>query len=191
MTTATAHGNGRTPWRIAAWGGAAALWLLPAVAMQFTDEVTWTAFDFILFGAMLGSAAGAFELLIRMSGSLFYRTAAAIAMGGAFLLTWVNLAVGIIGDEGNPANLMYGGVLAAGVLGAVMTRFRAKGMAHTLFAMAATQFLIGAVALAADLGAGGPIWPRDVLGLTGFFVVLWLVAGFLFRNAAEDEAAAA
>jgi hypothetical protein len=190
MTTGTAYRSGRTPWRIAAWGGAAALWLLPAVAMQFTDEVTWTAFDFLLFGAMLASAGGAFELLIRMSGNLSYRFAAAVAMGGAFLLTWVNLAVGIIGDEGNPANLMYGAVLAVGVLGAVMTRFKASGMARTLFAMTATQFLVGVIALAGDLGAGGPIWPRDVLGLTGFFVVLWLVAGFLFRNAAQDVAAA-
>jgi hypothetical protein len=42
----------------------------------------------------------------------------------AFILIWMNLAVGIIGSEDNPANLMYGGVLAVAIVGAFMVRFR-------------------------------------------------------------------
>ena len=34
-------------WRIAAWGLAGLILLLPLVAMQFTDEVEWTASDFV------------------------------------------------------------------------------------------------------------------------------------------------
>ena len=34
----------------------------------------------------------------------------------AFLLIWINLAVGIIGSEDNPANLMYGAVLLLGLV---------------------------------------------------------------------------
>lgn len=42
----------------------------------------------------------------------------------------MNGAVGIVGSEDNPANLMYGGVLAVGIVGAVIARFRAEGMAR-------------------------------------------------------------
>lgn len=39
-------------WRIASWS-AAALLLLPLVAQPFTDEVNWTAADFVVFGGVL------------------------------------------------------------------------------------------------------------------------------------------
>lgn len=39
---ASTAGTGRhNPWRIVGWGTAAALLLLPLVAMQFTSEVNW------------------------------------------------------------------------------------------------------------------------------------------------------
>jgi hypothetical protein len=46
----------------------------------------------------------------------------------------MNLAVGIIGSEDNPANLMYGGVLAVGIIGAIIARFEPHGMARALVA---------------------------------------------------------
>ena len=54
-------------------------------------------------------------------------------------------------------------------------------MTHTLFAAAAAQLLIGAIALVLDLGTDGRGWPRDVIVLTGFYTGLWAVAGTLFR----------
>lgn len=59
-----------------------------------------------------------------------------MALAAAFILIWVNLAVGIIGDEGNSANLMYVGVLAAGIIRAIITRGQPPGMARTLSVMA-------------------------------------------------------
>jgi hypothetical protein len=44
--------------RIAIWGTAAFLLLLPWVAMQFTTEVNWTLFDFLVIGVMLLAACG-------------------------------------------------------------------------------------------------------------------------------------
>jgi hypothetical protein len=85
--------------------------LLPWLAMQFTDEVAWDETDFIVFGAMLAGACGAWELAARMTGSTAYRAAVGVAVMSAFILVWMNLAVGMIGSEDNPANPMHAGPL--------------------------------------------------------------------------------
>ena len=100
---------------------------------------------------------------------------------------WVNGAVGIIGDEGNAANLMYAGVLAAALVGSAASRFRAEGMARAMFATADAQVLVGAIALAAGLGRSGPAWPMDVLVLTALFTAMWLGSALLFRKARSTE----
>ena len=172
--------------RIACWGLAAALLLTPLAAMQFTDEVQWTAFDFAVFGAMLAAAGGAMEAAVRMSGSWFYRIAAGVAVLTGFLLVWATLAVGIIGDEDEAGNLMFFGVLLIGAAGAAVARFRAEGMGRTLFAMALAQAAAGATALIAGWGATSAIWPMDILGATGVFTAAWLISAGLFRRAAVE-----
>ncbi len=106
--------GGRT--RMALWGGAACLLLLPLVAMQFTREVAWTPVDFVTFGAMLASVCGGLELAARVTMNRTCRAATGLALVTAFLLTWVNVAVGIIGSERDPANLAFG-VLLGGLPG--------------------------------------------------------------------------
>lgn len=54
----------------------------------------------------------------------------------------MNLAVGLIGNEENLANLMYIGVLAVGLIGAAIARLEPGGMARVLFAMALAQTLV-------------------------------------------------
>jgi hypothetical protein len=171
-------------WRIAAWGTAAFLLLLPLVAMQFTDEVNWDETDFVVFSAMLAVACGTFELSVRMTGNALYRAAVGVAVVAAFILVWINLAVGIIGSEDNPANLMYGGVLAVAIIGAVIGRFQPLGMAHALLATALAQASVGVIALIAGLGSKAPSFPEAIVVLTGFFAVLWLISAWLFRKAA-------
>src|SRR5919112_554087 len=109
-------------WRMGPWTIAALILLLPLVAMQFTDEVAWDETDFAVIGAMLFGACGTYELAARMTGNIAYRAGVGVAVVAAFILIWMNLAVGIIGSEDNPANLMYGGVLAVGILGALIAR---------------------------------------------------------------------
>ena len=130
------QGNG---WRAARWLGAAALLAVPAVAMRFTAEVRWTAFDFAFFAGMLAVLLLGYELIAR-NGRGAYRIAGGVALAAAFLLVWINGAVGIIGDEGNRANLMYGAVLLVVAGGAMLTRLRAAGMART---MAVASNLVG------------------------------------------------
>jgi hypothetical protein len=83
---------------------------------------------------------------------------------------------------------MYGGVLAVGIIGAIIARFQPHGMARALFATAVAQSLVAVIALAAGLGSTGPIWPLDILALTGFFVALFAGSALLFRKAARGRA---
>ena len=174
-------------WRMAPWAIAAFLLLLPLVAMQFTDEVDWDETDFIAMGALLFGACGTYELAARMTGNNAYRAAVGVAVVAAFLLIWINLAVGIIGSEDNPANLMYFGVLAVGIIGAFMARFQPHGMARALVATALAQASVGVIALIAGLGSAGENWPQVILVLNGFFAALWLLSAWLFRKAARDR----
>lgn len=88
-------GRGDTRWRIGLWGGAAALWLAPLVAMRFTREVSWTVFDFAVFGLMLVVACGAIELAVRLVRKPLWRVGALVAIVVVFLLVWAQGAVGL------------------------------------------------------------------------------------------------
>ena len=72
--------------------------LLPAVAMRFTDEVSWSAFDFLVAGGLLLVCAVTFEFFARRSGSTKSRVIAGVAIGAVLVLVWLELAVGIFGS---------------------------------------------------------------------------------------------
>jgi hypothetical protein len=162
-------------WRIAMWGGAAFLLLLPAVAMRLTSEVEWDARDFVATGIMLAAACSICELAARVSSNCAYQAAAGVAVGTAFLIVWANLAVGMIGDEGNPFNLLFGGVLAVALTGSIVARFEPSGMVGAMALTAAAQIAAGAVGLSAD--------PRGALTAMAF-AAPWLLSAWLFRKAA-------
>ena len=146
----------------------------------------WTLTDFVVAGALIFGTGLTYVLATRMAGNIAYRAAVGVALAAAFLLVWINLAVGIIGSEDNPANLMYFGVLAVGVIGASIARFRPPGMARALFATALAQALVAGIALIAGLGYpwSGPL---ELLLLNGFFVALFLGSAGLFRKAAREQ----
>jgi hypothetical protein len=162
----------------------ALLLLVPLVAMQFTHEVVWTLSDFVIAGGLLFGTGLTYVLVSRMGNNSSYRLGAAVAVVAGLLLIWINLAVGFLGSEDNPANLLFGAVLAVAGVGALVARFRPLGMARAMFAAALTQF---AVPLVAAL-----IWKPEldlgmlkVLVFNGVFVGIWAVAGWLFRRAAR------
>jgi hypothetical protein len=166
--------------------GTAFILLMPLLAMLFTDQLVWDLTDFIVAGALIFGTGLAYELVARKGGTMAYRVAVGIALAAALLLVWMNLAVGIIGSEDNPVNLMYFGVLAIGILGATIARLRPQGMARTLFATALAQALVPVIALIikkpqvtsveASMGVLG------VLGLNAFFVMMFIGSGLLFRR---------
>ncbi len=134
--------------------------------------------------------AGSLALLItRLRRSTTYRFAVALALTAPFLLVWINLAVGIIGEPDELANLMYIGVLAVEIIGALIARFRPRGMALALFATALAHAVIAVITLIDGLGfpVSGPRW---ILSFNGFFIALWLGSAWLFRIAAGEQAPA-
>jgi len=185
--TADEGGRRRRFGRIALWGIASLLVLLSLVAMQVSDGVAWDGTDVALIAIMLFGACAAYELAARASGSIAYRAAVAVALLTACCLIWITLAVGIIGAESDPANRMYGGVLAIGILGAFIVRFRPRGMAYAAAVTALAQVAVGVIALIAGLGSSGANWPGVIVVLTGSFAALWLVSAWLFRKAARER----
>lgn len=183
MTEHTGRGTGRRErrWRMLRWGGAAALLAMPWVMMQVSDQWQWRPESFLVFGAMLAGALGAYEFALRISGGTSYRLAVGLSIVAAFALVWMNLAVGIIGSEDNPANLMYAGVLAVGAIGAILARGRPGGMGHALLATALVQAVLAVVAL--TVWRHEPPGPMPILALNGAFVVMFLGAAGLFRRA--------
>ena len=189
MTIAGNSGRGiarrERHWRILRWAAAAVLLSVPWFMMQVSDEWDWRPESFVLFGAMLAGALGAYELAVRMSGSWAYRAGAALAIATGFVLVWMNLAVGVIGPEDNPANLMYGGVLLVGAAGAVLARLEPRGMA--LASLAAALSLMVVAAIAATFWGNEPPGRIGVLVLNGAFATPYLAAAWLFRKAARSQ----
>lgn len=194
MTSSADHqgrGGGGAPWRALGWGALAALLLFPAVAMQFSDEVAWTASDFVFAGVVLIVPGLVVELTVRLIREPAYRAGVGAALLATVLLIWFTGAVGIIGSEDDPANLMFGAVLVVALLGSVLGRFQPGGMMRAMLAAAVAQAAVGIIALAARFGAPDPSWPWDVVGATGLFVALWLTSAGLFRMAALSRDAKA
>jgi hypothetical protein len=79
--------------------GITGILLLPLLAMQFTQEVNWTLFDFMVAGGLLLGACLAFEFLARRVATRTHRIVVGIAIGMILLLVWVELAVGIFGTR--------------------------------------------------------------------------------------------
>jgi len=156
------------------WAGAAALLALPAVAMQFSKEISWGLEDFLIVGILLAAVCGTIELASRVSTNGLYRAGVALAAIGGFTLIFINLAVGIIGDEQDLRNLVFMAIPVVGVVGALIARFKAAALVRLLIGMAASQFF--AMFLA----------PADMMHLmipfTGIFVGLWLACALLIQR---------
>jgi hypothetical protein len=163
---------------------AALILMVPFVAMQVTDQVNWSLFDFVVAGALLVGTGLLYELAARKARTVVYRAAAGVAVGAAFVLTWVNLAVGIIGEPDERANVLYLAVPAVGIIGAVIARLEPRGMARALFATALAQALIAAIALILGWGAPGT-GSLAIVALNGMFVALFAGSAWLFRLAAR------
>ena len=76
---------------------AGALLLIPFVAMQFTNAVDWSPFDFLVMGGLLLGTGLTVEFVLRQVKKTERRMLLLAAVVLAFLLIWAELAVGIFG----------------------------------------------------------------------------------------------
>lgn len=161
--------------------------LIPLVAMQFTNEVNWNLFDFAVAWILLSGTGLTYKLVAEKSDNFAYRAAVGVAVATALFLVWLNLAVGIIGSEDNPANLMYIGVLTVGFTSAFITHFKPQGMAWILYGMALAQMLVAVIALIAGMHLSPGSSVLEILGVNGFFAALWIGSALLFRYSARKQ----
>lgn len=171
--------SGTSPGRIIGWGGLGCLLLLPAVAMQFTDEVNWDETDFIVAGLVFSIVGGLVELAVRLSSNWFYRIGAFFGIFSGFVVLWSNLAIGMIGNENNPINLLFIAVLLIALGGAILGRFRNTALVWAM--------LLAGLAQAA-IGIGFGVLGTDIRG--GIFTLilssLWLLSATLFHASRKN-----
>ena len=163
--------------------------LIPFVAMRFTDKINWEFTDFLIMGIALSAMGFAYELIVRKSKKTVYRIAFITGLLGAFLLFWVNGAVGIIGSENQDANLLYGAVFVVGLVGSFVSRFKAKGMSITLVVTSIVQMLVPTIAIII-WPPSKTSWSPSVVGvflLSGFFAFLFYLSSMLFKHSAGSE----
>lgn len=77
---------------------AASLLLIPLIAMQFTDEVNWTLFDFIVAAALLLGTGLTCEFVLRKVNKISLRIFICVTLLAILLFIWAELAVGIVGS---------------------------------------------------------------------------------------------
>lgn len=157
---------------------------IPFIAMQFTDEVVWSLSDFVIAGTLLFGTGSGYILVAKKAENVVYKIATGLALASGLFIIWANLAVGLIGSENNPENLMYFGVILVGILGAVISRLNARGLMITMFSIAACMIIVAVIAFA--LGAHHYPYSSvmEILGVTAFFAVPFILSGLLYRNAA-------
>ena len=107
-----------------------------------------------------------------------------------FLIVWLHGAVGIIGSEDNPANLLYFLVLLVVMAGALLARLRPRPMARAMFVTGIVHFLVPFVAML--------IWRPEFQGteaiadlirvffLNTVLALMFAASGILYRQAADQ-----
>jgi hypothetical protein len=73
------------------------LLLIPFLAMQFTNEVTWSVMDFVMAGILLLGTGLAIEYVLRKVKNTKHHIIICSLILLALLLLWLELAVGIFG----------------------------------------------------------------------------------------------
>ncbi|MCD8484363.1 hypothetical protein LRY60_01975 [Candidatus Woesebacteria bacterium] len=73
--------------------------LVPFVAMQLTQQIRWTSFDFLVMGGLLFGTGSAFVFTARKTKPK-YRVVVGIGFALVLLLIWAELAVGVFTSLG-------------------------------------------------------------------------------------------
>jgi len=157
--------------------GALAVLMVPLVASQFVEDWNWPVGAFVRVYFLFFGTGMVFALVARRMGAWSYKAGVGVALLAGFALGWSTMVQ--TADSGHPERLWFLSVLVVGFIGTCLARLKARGLALTLFAMAATLALIAVV-----LPSGAPPYlARNMAIGHGVFVALFTASGLLFRHA--------
>ncbi len=159
----------------------AILMTLPLFGSLFLDGWAWSKFDYVFAGVMFLALASLFELGIYLSKHTMYRAGFGLALLTGFVIIWGNLAVGFIGSEENPINLLYFAILAVAFLASILVRFDAGKMSHIMYSTGLGIALVPVTAMI----TGTSINEHSVFVFNLLFAVLFVGSGLLFRNSTK------
>lgn len=71
--------------------------LIPAIAMQFTDDVKWTLSDFIIMGLLIFTAGTVYVFGSRQAKNLKHKVMIGLCIAAVLIAIWIELAVGVFG----------------------------------------------------------------------------------------------
>jgi hypothetical protein len=166
---------------------ATGLLIVPLTASFFVDGWLWTTFDYVFAWVVFSLVSLGLTLVATGANGFAYKAAGTIAVLTAFLLIWINAAVGIIGDGDllDSPNGLYVAVILGAIMAAVRTRLDSRRMSRVLYGTAMALALIPLISYL--------IWPPSVISwspgvlpvfvLNGFFVLSFVISGLLFRRA--------
>jgi len=157
--------------------GALAVLMVLVVASQVVEGWNWPPRAFVIVYLLFFATGMVYALISRKVDAWAYKAGVGVALAAGLALGWSNMVH--VADSEHPANLAYYSVLAVGGVGAWLARLEARGLARTLFAMAATLALIAVM-----LPSGAPPYlARNMAIGHGVFVALFTASGLLFRHA--------
>ena len=173
----------RSPWRYLMWGAAGALVLVAVLAIE---AVRQGEYALVIMAGLFAFGCAIVERGTQTAAAWAYRGGAVLAMLTGLGQVYMNLAVGLIGSEDDPINLMFFAIVLLALLGSLGVRARAGAMVWVMGVAALTQLVAGVVGMVFQIGLTEPR-PEGVAFLTVYFAGLWLNAAALFRTAARQE----
>lgn len=163
-----------------------ALLLIPLTGQFTVSGWNWSRMDFLFAWVVFSVTTWFYRFLVtRQVANFAYKAGVALAVMAGFLITWVSLAVQIIGDD-NPGNLLYLLTILAGFIGVGVARFQPAGLAKLAFGMAAALVLIPAVSVAMWPGDFNPGYAKVQI-LSSCFAAMFAGSGLFFRRAASQR----
>jgi hypothetical protein len=102
----------------------------------------------------------------------------------AFLLVWLSLGIGIIGEAGNPANRWYLVGLCIGFFIALFYRFSALGMMKSLLSLMFFELLLLCIVVLNEQSIASNLTLKLVI-LNGAFIVMQFIAALLFYKVSK------
>jgi len=159
--------------------------LIPLIAMQFSEEVNWDMFDFLIAWILIFGAGFTFQLISMKTEATSYKIATGLAVFASLAILWINGAVGIIGNENNPLNLLYGFVLTMVIFGSFIAQLEAKAMSRVMLSTAATHLLVSLIGGFLYVSENPGVSISGVINANLIFIVFWGLSALFFQKAVK------